>query len=61
MEYRLYVTDSLFYSPQRMRLADRYADILKRMTKKEPPRSGDEIVQDIIARNGLKFKKGGTE
>lgn len=59
MEYRLYVTDSLFYSAQRMRLADRYTEILKKTKVKVPQKTGDEIVEDMLMRHGFKFKKGG--
>jgi len=58
--YRLYVTDSLFYMNQNMRLVEKYTDILKRNRKeRQPQKTGDEIVKDMLNKHGLKFKKGG--
>jgi hypothetical protein len=59
MKYKLYVADSLFYSQQNMRLAERFSDILNKKRKEMQEKTGDEIVQDIITKHGFKFKKGG--
>jgi hypothetical protein len=42
-----------------MRLTERYSDIIDRSKAKKSLKSGDEIVADIIKKNGLKFRKGG--
>lgn len=54
--FRLYISDSLFYYMQNMRLVDRYADLLTGK-QKEPQKSGDEIVSDIFRKHNFRFKK----
>ena len=48
MQFKMYVADSLFYSPQRKRLTKRYADIIR--PEKVDKRSAKEIVNDIAQR-----------
>ncbi len=59
--YQYYISDSLFYAGQQMRLADRFSDLLERNRRKAPKKTGDEIVEEVIRKNGLKFKKGGNK
>lgn len=54
MAYRTYLTDTLFYQAQNQRLTARYYDIIN---KKVDNRTGDEIVADVIAGAGLRFKQ----
>ena len=61
MLFRVFVSDSLFYYTQNMRLNDRYADRIIELNKKPTPqKSAEDIVNDIMGRHGLTFKKGGT-
>lgn len=55
MAYRIYITDSLFYSAQNQRLTSRYIDMIT--PKKVDNRSETEVVNDIMSRAGLRFKK----
>lgn len=52
--YRIFVCDSLQLMPQNKYLAKRYSDLIKK--DKEPQKSGDEIVLDIMSRAGLKWR-----
>ena len=52
-----YVADSMFYSTQQKSLTERYSDIMKKPFKSDN-RSGDEIVQDVMERGGLRFEDG---
>lgn len=54
LAYKIYVTDSLMYAPQMMHKVDRYCDLI--MPKKIDTRSAEEIIDDIIAKGGLKKK-----
>lgn len=49
--FRLYVTDTLYYSARGQILTERYADLVK-ITKNDN-RSGEEIAADVIKRAGL--------
>ena len=49
--YRIYVTDSLYYQGRGMTTASRYIDLIK--PQKVDNRTGDEIVNDVIAKMGL--------
>ena len=53
MTYRLYVANSLYYTPQNKMMAKSLQDILYPVA--EDTRTGDEIVLDIIAKAGLSF------
>lgn len=52
--YRIYVTDSLFYSAENKKLVKRYIDIIN--PRPVDNRSGDEIALDVINRLGLKVE-----
>lgn len=51
--FRLYVTDTLYYSARGQILNQRYADLINIKTEAKDNRSGDEIAADIIKRAGL--------
>ena len=52
--YKNYMADSLFYSAQQKRITSRFYDLLN---KKVETRSGDEIVEDVIKRAGIRIEK----
>lgn len=56
--FRFYVADSLFYSPQNMRLTEKLSDMFKKSNKSEPEKSGDEVVEEIMKKHGLTFERG---
>lgn len=56
--FRFYVADSLFYSPQNMRLTEKLSDMFKKSNKPEPEKSGDEVVEEIMKKHGLTFERG---
>ena len=60
--YRLYITDSLFYQARGKAFTLRYEELLDRIYNKpqEPEPTGDEIVQDIMTKYGLRFKENDT-
>ena len=59
--YQYYISDSLFYAGQQMRLADRFSDLLEKTKNREPEKTGDQIVEEMLKKNGFKFKKGGSK
>lgn len=52
--YKNYMADSLFYSAQQKRITSRFYDLLN---NKVETRSGDEIVEDVIRRAGIRIEK----
>ena len=59
--YRYYIADSLYYQARGKALTLRYDELLKRIYEpQEPEPSGDEIVQDIMTKYGLRFKDNDT-
>lgn len=52
--YRIFVCDSLQLMPQNKYISKRYSDLINK--DKEPQKSGDEIVLDIMSRAGLKWR-----
>lgn len=56
--YRFYIADTLYYHGQNMALTMKYGDLLNVLNKPidNKPVNGDEIVQDIMSRHGLRFK-----
>lgn len=51
--FRLYITDTLYYSARGQIPTQRYADLINIKTKSKDNRSGEEIAADIIKRAGL--------
>lgn len=51
--YRVYVTDSLYYSGQGKCLTMKYTDVIDTSRKKEDKRTADEIALDVITKCGL--------
>lgn len=49
--YRLYVTDSLFYVPDKKKLTLRYADMI--LPQEKDTRTAEEIITDITQKFGL--------
>ena len=54
MQFKMYVTDSLFYAPQRKRLTKRFSDIIN--PQKVDNRSAKDIVDDITKRAEITLK-----
>lgn len=50
--YRVYVTDSLYYSGQNKTVSKRYIDLVN--AKPVEHRSADDIIDDVVHRVGLK-------
>lgn len=55
LEYRIYITDSLYYNGENKRLTYRYAESL--IPKYEDNRTGDEIALEVIEKLNLRFKE----
>lgn len=51
--FRVYVSDSLYYSAREQMLTNRYSDMIGKKQAKEDNRSGEEIAADVIKRAGL--------
>ena len=54
-----YVADSINYVPQQKCLAVSYSDIVNSFHAKEEGKTAEEIIDDIMTRHGLSFKKSG--
>lgn len=50
----MYITDSLYYQGESKRITVRYADIVNGTLPQKDERTGDEIVEDFIAKFNLK-------
>ena len=53
--YRVYITDSLYYTGQGKCLTMRYTDVID-TSRKEDNRTADEIALDVIQKCGLVVK-----
>ena len=51
--FRLYVSDSLYYSARNQMLVNRYSEMIVKKKAKIDNRSGEEIAADVIKRAGL--------
>jgi len=54
--YRAYMAKSLQLIPQNKYITTSYFDLFDKKQDKKPELSGDEIVEDIMARAGLHFR-----
>ena len=57
--WQTYVADSLNLIPQQKCLAVSYSNMIKTYKKDYKEQKADEIINDIMARHGLSFKKSG--
>lgn len=56
--YKMYIADSLYNQGQNKRITVRYTDIANGTLPKKDERTGDEIVEDFIAKFNLKVRGG---
>ena len=55
MAYAIYMSDTLYYQNQQKGLSMRFFDLINQ--NKEPDESGDEILSEVMAKAGLRFKE----
>lgn len=55
MAYAIYMSDTLYYQNQQKGLSMRFFDLVNQ--SKEPDESGDEILSEVMAKAGLRFKE----
>lgn len=56
--YRIYVTDCFYLQGQGMSPSIRFDDWINKKPQIADDRSGEEIILDVMSRNGLTFRKG---
>ena len=55
MAYAIYMSDTLYYQNQQKGLSMRYFDLIHK--DNTPDESGDEILSEVMAKAGLRFKE----